>query len=83
MDRHSAIRSESGYNGRMPVDQAVSLLVAHCLMRQQVPNDFDVMVAGGENLFVGITKGCSEARWSMLAQWDSGVRSTLLPVSKK
>jgi DNA-binding CsgD family transcriptional regulator len=37
-------------DGSMPVDEAVSLLVVHCLMRNQMPNDFSVMVASGENL---------------------------------
>jgi DNA-binding CsgD family transcriptional regulator len=37
-------------NGKMPVDEAVSLLVVHCLMRNQMPNDFSVMVSAGENL---------------------------------
>ncbi len=40
--------------GHLPVDQAVSLLVAHCLMRRQVPEDFTVMVATGENLLDGL-----------------------------
>jgi DNA-binding CsgD family transcriptional regulator len=40
--------------GRLPVDQAVSLLVAHCLMRRQLPDDFNVMVATGENLLDGL-----------------------------
>jgi DNA-binding CsgD family transcriptional regulator len=37
-------------DGSMPVDEAVSLLVVHCLMRTQMPNDFRVMVSAGENL---------------------------------
>jgi DNA-binding CsgD family transcriptional regulator len=37
-------------DGSMPVDEAVSLLVVHCLMRNQMPNDFRVMVSAGENL---------------------------------
>jgi DNA-binding CsgD family transcriptional regulator len=37
-------------DGSMPVDEAVSLLVVHCLMRNQMPNDFRVMVSVGENL---------------------------------
>jgi DNA-binding CsgD family transcriptional regulator len=37
-------------DGSMPVDEAVSLLVVHCLMRNQMPNDFSVMVSAGENL---------------------------------
>ena len=37
-------------DGSMPADEAVSLLVVHCLMRNQMPNDFRVMVSAGENL---------------------------------
>ncbi len=37
-------------HGRLPVDQALSLLVAQCLMRKQAPYDFQVMIAGSENL---------------------------------
>ena len=36
--------------GSIPIDEAVSLLVVHCLMRNQGPNDFGVMVSAGENL---------------------------------
>jgi len=38
----------------MPVDEAVSLLVVHCLMHNQVPNDFRVMVSVDENLLEGL-----------------------------
>jgi DNA-binding CsgD family transcriptional regulator len=37
-------------DGSIPIDEAVSLLVVHCLMRNQGPNDFAVMVLAGENL---------------------------------
>src|SRR3977135_3828480 len=37
-------------DGSIPIDEAVSLLVVHCLMRNQGPNDFGVMVSAGENL---------------------------------
>jgi DNA-binding NarL/FixJ family response regulator len=37
-------------DGSIPIDEAVSLLVVHCLMRNQGPNDFEVMVSAGENL---------------------------------
>ena len=37
-------------DGSIPIDEAVSLLVVHCLMRNQMPNDFRVMVSAGENL---------------------------------
>ena len=41
-------------NGKMPVDEAISLLVVHCLMRNQMPKDFSVMVSAGENLLDGL-----------------------------
>jgi len=41
-------------DGSMPLDEAVSLLVVHCLMRNQMPNDFRVMVSAGENLLDGL-----------------------------
>lgn len=41
-------------DGSMPVEEAVSLLVVHCLMRNQVPNDFSVMVSAGGNLLDNI-----------------------------
>ncbi len=41
-------------DGSIPIDEAVSLLVVHCLMRNQMPNDFTVMVLAGENLLDGL-----------------------------
>ena len=41
-------------HGKMPVDEAVSLLVVHCLMRNQTPNDFEIMVSASENLLEGL-----------------------------
>ena len=41
-------------DGSMPVDEAISLLVVHCLMRNQTPNDFKVMVPAEENLLDGL-----------------------------
>jgi DNA-binding CsgD family transcriptional regulator len=41
-------------DGGMPIDQAVSLLVVQCLLRNQMPNDFRVMVTSDENLLTGI-----------------------------
>src|SRR5580698_1292750 len=38
-------------DGRMPMEQAVSLLAIHCVARQQTPGDFGVMVAAGQELF--------------------------------
>ena len=37
-------------DGRLPQEQAVSLLAMHCVARQQTPKDFSVMVAAGEDL---------------------------------
>jgi DNA-binding CsgD family transcriptional regulator len=41
-------------HGSIPIDEAVSLLVVRCLMRNQAPNDFEVMVSADENLLVGM-----------------------------
>jgi len=41
-------------DGSMPIDQAVSLLAIHCVARQQMPRDFSVMVAVGEDLVDGL-----------------------------
>jgi DNA-binding NarL/FixJ family response regulator len=47
-------------DGKMPVDQGVSLLVVHCLMRSKVPKDFRVMVATGKDLLDGLRKRAGE-----------------------
>jgi DNA-binding CsgD family transcriptional regulator len=57
LDKKSGTRRfevKANADGSMPIDQAVGLLVVHCLMREPVPNDFTVMVAAGENLFDGL-----------------------------
>ena len=41
-------------DGSMPIDQAVSLLAIHRVARQQMPRDFSVMVAVGEDLVDGL-----------------------------
>ena len=41
-------------DGSTPMDQAVSLLAIHCVARQQMPRDFSVMVAVGEDLVDGL-----------------------------
>jgi DNA-binding NarL/FixJ family response regulator len=41
-------------DGRMPVDVAASVLAVHCMIRNQLPNDFTVMVAAGEKHLHGI-----------------------------
>jgi DNA-binding CsgD family transcriptional regulator len=45
---------EAGEDGRMPQEQAVSMLAMHCVVRQQMPEDFSVMVAAGEDLVEGL-----------------------------
>jgi DNA-binding NarL/FixJ family response regulator len=45
---------KAGADGSMPVDEATSLLVVHCLMRNQTPNDFQVMVPAAESLLDGL-----------------------------
>jgi DNA-binding CsgD family transcriptional regulator len=45
---------KAGADGSMPVDEAVSLLVVQCLMRNLMPNDFSVMVPAGKNLLDGL-----------------------------
>lgn len=40
----------AGTDGRLPEEQAVSLLAVQCLVRGQVPQDFDVMVSAGDDL---------------------------------
>ncbi len=44
----------AGADGSMPMEQAVSLLAIHCVARQQMPTDFGVMVAAGEDLVDGL-----------------------------
>jgi DNA-binding CsgD family transcriptional regulator len=45
---------KAGADGSMPMDEAVSLLAIHCVARQQMPRDFSVMVAVGEDLVDGL-----------------------------
>jgi len=47
-------------HGRLPIDQALSLLVAQCLLRRQEPDDFQVMVAGSENLLDELRRPAAE-----------------------
>ena len=67
-DRKSGVRRfevKAGDDGRMPAEQAASLLAIHCVARQQQPRDFDVMVAAGEDL-VGRNHGPREQTDSQL-----------------
>jgi DNA-binding CsgD family transcriptional regulator len=65
-------------DGRMPVEQAVSLLAIHCVARQQTPGDFGVMVAAGEDLFAAIA-----ARATKLIQTCSGTKMPGFPLSRR
>lgn len=51
---------QASEDGSMPVDQAVSLLAIHCIARQQLPRDFSVMVAVGEDLVDGLVGGATK-----------------------
>ncbi len=42
-------------DGRIPIDQAASLLAVHCIARQQLPADFSIMVDASEDLVKGLT----------------------------
>jgi DNA-binding CsgD family transcriptional regulator len=65
-------------DGKMPVEQAVSLLAIHCVARQQTPGDFGVMVAAGEDLIAGIA-----ARAATLIQTCSGTKVPGFPLSRR
>jgi DNA-binding CsgD family transcriptional regulator len=65
-------------DGKMPVEQAVSLLAIHCVARQQAPGDFGVMVAAGEDLFAGIATRAAE-----LIQACSGTKTPGFPLSRR
>jgi DNA-binding CsgD family transcriptional regulator len=65
-------------DGKMPVEQAVSLLAIHCVARQQTPGDFGVMVAAGEDLIAGIA-----ARAAKLIQTCSGTKMPGFPLSRR
>jgi DNA-binding CsgD family transcriptional regulator len=81
VDRKSGIRRfdvKAGDDGRMPTEQAASLLAIHCVARQQQPRDFDVMVAAGEDLIDGIV-----GRASKLIRSCSGFKVAGLPLSRR
>jgi DNA-binding NarL/FixJ family response regulator len=44
-------------DGRMPFEQAVSLLAMNCFASEQFPKDFSVMVAVSEDLLGGLIRG--------------------------
>jgi DNA-binding CsgD family transcriptional regulator len=47
-------------DGKMPFEQAVSLLAMHCFASDQLPKDFSVMVAAGEDLLGGLILGAEK-----------------------
>lgn len=65
-------------NGSMPTEQAVSLLAIHCVARQQMPKDFGVMVAVGEDLVDGIA-----GRATKLIRTCAGSKMPGLPLSRR
>jgi DNA-binding CsgD family transcriptional regulator len=80
-DRKSGARRfevKAGGDGRMPAEQAASLLAIHCVARQQQPRDFDVMVAAGEDLVDGLT-----SRATKLIRSCSGFKVAGMPLSRR
>jgi DNA-binding CsgD family transcriptional regulator len=80
-DRKSGIRRfevKAGDDGRLPGEQAASLLAIHCVARQQQPRDFDVMVAAGEDLVEGIA-----GRANKLIRSCSGFKIAGMPLSRR
>lgn len=68
---------KAGKDGSMPVDQAVSLLAVHCVARQQMPKDFSVMVAAGEDLVDNLV-----GRATKLIRTCANAKS-LIPLSRR
>jgi DNA-binding CsgD family transcriptional regulator len=80
-DRKSGMRRfevKAGDDGRMPVEQAASLLAIHCVARQQQPRDFDVMVAAGDDMVEGIA-----GRANKLIRSCSGFKVAGMPLSRR
>jgi DNA-binding CsgD family transcriptional regulator len=69
---------KAGDDGRLPGEQAASLLAIHCVARQQQPRDFDVMVAAGEDLVEGIA-----GRANKLIRSCSGFKIAGMPLSRR
>jgi DNA-binding CsgD family transcriptional regulator len=65
-------------HGKVPVEEAVSLLAIHCIARHQMPRDFGMMVAAGQKLFDGIAK-----RATRLIQTCSGTDMPGFPLSPR
>lgn len=60
---------KAGPDGRLPIDQAASLMAIHCFVRGKSPKDFGVMVAPEEDLLDGLlpmarslVQACAENR---------------------
>lgn len=80
-DRKSGVRRfevKAGDDGRMPTEQAASLLAIHCVAKQQQPRDFDVMVAASEDLIDGIV-----GRANKLIRSCSGFKVAGMPLSRR
>jgi DNA-binding CsgD family transcriptional regulator len=80
-DKKSGLRRfdvKAGDDGRMPTEQAASLLAIHCVARQQQPRDFDVMVAAGEDLVDSIV-----GRANKLIRSCSGFKVAGMPLSRR
>jgi len=80
-DRKSGVRRfevKAGDDGRMPAEQAASLLAIQCVARQQQPRDFDVMIAAGEDLIDGIV-----GRANKLIRSCSGFKIAGMPLSRR
>ena len=45
---------KAGRDGKLPVEETISLLAMQCVVRGQMPNDFQIMVSAGENLLDGL-----------------------------
>ena len=81
VDRKSGIRRfemRAGDDGRLPTEQAASLLAIHCVARQQQPRDFDVMVAAGNDLVDRIV-----GRANKLIRSCSGFKIAGMPLSRR
>jgi DNA-binding CsgD family transcriptional regulator len=68
---------EAGEDGSMPMDRAISLLAIHCVARQQMPKDFEVVIGIGEDLVDGLVE-----RAVKLMRTCSVVR-TSVPLSRR
>jgi len=49
-------RVESGVDGRFPVEQAAGLLAMHCMVRNQAPSDYVVMVEADSDHLKGMNE---------------------------